>query len=129
MRATVSHFEIPVRDLERAAHFYREVFGWTIQPLAWEGHPYARVRASVPAEGPGKEGIDGGLMESGDAGHPLLMIHVEGADLESVLARIVEAGGEIDLPVTRIGDMGLHARFRDPEGNLLGLWLGLRQKS
>lgn len=127
MRATVSHFEIPVRDLERASRFYGSVFGWTIQPLSWEGYPYARVRASAPAEGPGKEGIDGGLMESGDVGHPLLMIHVE--DLETCLRSIEAAGGTIDLPVTRVGDMGLHARFRDPEGNLLGLWLGLWQKS
>lgn len=120
MRATVSHFEIPVRDLERAVHFYREVFGWTIQPLAWAGHPYARVRASVSTEGPGKEGIDGGLMESGEISHPLLMIHVE--ELEACLKSIESAGGRIDLPVTRVGDMGLYARFRDPEGNLLGLW-------
>ena len=58
MRATVSHFEIPARDLERAARFYREVFGWRVEPLPWEGHPYFTIRGAGTG---GKEGIDGGL--------------------------------------------------------------------
>ncbi|HEX9944301.1 MAG TPA: VOC family protein [Thermoanaerobaculia bacterium] len=120
MRATVSHFEIPARDLERAARFYREVFGWRIEPLAWEGHPYFKVRGSA-GEGD-REGINGGLMPADGLGHPLLVIHVSGADLEDCLERIVRAGGRIDLPAAPVGTMGRFARFRDPEGNLLGLW-------
>jgi predicted enzyme related to lactoylglutathione lyase len=124
MEATVSHFEIPARDLERAARFYREVFGWTVEPVAWEGHPYYKVRGSAkPAEGGGKLGIDGGLLPA-DPGtpHPLLVIHVSGAPLETWLDRITAAGGTLDLPAAPVGTMGAFARFRDPEGNLLGLW-------
>ena len=123
MEATVSHFEIPARDLERAARFYREVFGWTVEPVAWEGHPYYKVRGSAkPAEG-GRAGIDGGLLPA-DPGtpHPLLVVHVSGAPLETWLDRITAAGGIIDLPAASVGTMGVFARFRDPEGNLLGLW-------
>jgi uncharacterized protein len=126
MRATVSHFEIPARDLERAARFYREVFGWTIESLPWEGHPYFRVRGAAGNPGTGREGIDGGLLPAGNGvEHPLLMIHVTGAGLEVWLEKILEAGGRIDLPATPVGEMGLYARFRDPEGNLLGLWQAL----
>jgi uncharacterized protein len=126
MRATVSHFEIPARDLERAARFYREVFGWTVEPLPWEGHPYYKVRGSAGAPGSGREGIDGGLLPAGGGvDHALLMIHVTGAALEIWLERVVEAGGRVDLPATPVGTMGLYARFRDPEGNLLGLWQAL----
>ncbi len=32
------------------------------------------------------------------------------------------AGGEIVEPPRQVGKMGFFARFRDPEGNLLGLW-------
>ena len=121
MQATVSHFEIPARDLERAARFYREVFGWTIEPLPWGGHPYYTVRGSA-GEGR-KNGIDGGLLPAdGSLNHPLLVIHVADADLEDCLRRIVEAGGRIDLPAEDVGGMGRFARFRDPEGNLLGMW-------
>ncbi|HYO16323.1 MAG TPA: VOC family protein [Thermoanaerobaculia bacterium] len=123
MRATVSHFEIPARDLERAARFYREVFGWTVEPLPWEGPPYYKVRGSAGDPGTGREGIDGGLLPAGGGvDHPLLVIHVTGDALEAWLERIVEAGGRIDLPAVSVGTMGFWARFRDPEGNLLGLW-------
>jgi predicted enzyme related to lactoylglutathione lyase len=126
MQAAVSHFEIPARDLERAARFYRKVFGWTIEPLPWEGHPYYKVRGSAGSPGSGREGIDGGLLPAGGGvDHPLLMIHVTGAALGIWLERIVEAGGQVDLPATPVGTMGLYARFRDPEGNLLGLWQAL----
>ena len=122
MRATVSHFEIPARDPERAARFYREAFGWSVEPLAWE-RPYYKIRGSAIPSEPGREGIDGGIAETGGGlEHPLLIVHIDDADLKIVLERIVAAGGSVDLPVTRVGDMGWWARFRDPEGNLLGLW-------
>jgi predicted enzyme related to lactoylglutathione lyase len=125
LRATVSHFEIPARDLERAARFYREVFGWRIEPLPWEGHPYLKVRGAA-GEAPGREGIDGGLLPAEvTTGHPLLVIHLSDIGMEDCLARIVEAGGEIDRPAKDVGTMGRFARFRDPEGNVLGLWAAL----
>ena len=78
LKATVSHFEIPARDPERAARFYREVFGWNVEPLPWE-HPYYKVRSSALSSAAGKEGIDGGITAAGAGlAHPLLMIHVEG---------------------------------------------------
>ena len=127
-QATVSHFEIPARDLERAAAFYREAFGWTVEPVPWQGGPYFKIRGAA-----GKTGIEGGLMPAGSpaAGgvdQPLLVIHVlpegtEGAEpLAAWLDRIVAAGGEVEQPASRIGDMGFFARFRDPEGNRFGLW-------
>jgi uncharacterized protein len=125
MKATVSHFEIPASDPERAARFYRQVFGWSVEPLAWE-RPYFKIRgSSLPAD-PGRQGIDGGIAEAGGGlEHPLLILHIEDATLETVLERITKAGGTIDLPATRVGKMGWWARFRDPEGNLLGLWQAL----
>ena len=128
MKATVSHFEIPARDPERAARFYRDVFGWSVDLLPWE-RPYYKLRSSTVisgssgSSGTGRQGIDGGITEAGSGvEHPLLMIHIEEAELESVLERIAAAGGQVDLPATRVGQMGWWARFRDPEGNLLGLW-------
>jgi predicted enzyme related to lactoylglutathione lyase len=130
VRATVRHFEIPARDPERAARFYREVFGWTIEPLAWDGPAYFRVKAALlQKDGAAREGIDGGLTVGGAEGfagdQPLLMIHIEGSTLEECLERITEAGGTVDLPITPIGKaktLGRFARFLDPEGNRLGLW-------
>ncbi len=122
MRATVSHYEIPAHDPERAARFYRAAFGWSVEPLAWE-RPYFKIRGSAVPAAPGREGIDGGLLAAGDGiEQPLLVLHIEGATLEQALARIVAAGGSIDRPAAPVGTMGWWARFRDSEGNLLGLW-------
>jgi len=131
MRATVSHFEIPARDLERAARFYREVFGWTVEPLPWDGHPYYTVRgaAGPPGAGPGRQGIDGGLLPAESAAdHPLLVIHLSEGSLEDCLRRIATAGGTVDREAELVGALGVFARFRDPEGNLLGLWQGAAEK-
>ena len=116
MTATVSHFEIPARDLERAARFYREVFGWQVEPLPWEGHPYYKIRGVAGAS------LGGGIVPAGEGyEHPLLVIHVDG-DLATWIERIVEGGGTVEQPPTQVGEFGRFARFRDPEGNLLGLW-------
>lgn len=116
MEATVSHFEIPARDPERAARFYREAFGWTVEPVPWEGHPYYKVRGVA-----GKP-IGGGIVPAAEGyDHPLLVIHVTG-EMEAWIGRIVEAGGTVEQPPARVGNFGRFARFRDPEGNLLGLW-------
>lgn len=116
MKATVSHFEIPAHDQERAARFYREVFGWSVEPLPWEGHAYYKIR------GVAGDSLGGGIVPAGEGyGHPLLVIHAEG-ELADWLERIVEAGGAVEQPPAQVGDFGRFARFRDPEGNLLGLW-------
>jgi uncharacterized protein len=116
MTATVSHFEIPARDLERAALFYREVFGWQVEPLPWEGHPYYKVR------GVAGDALRGGIVPAGEGfEHPLLVIHVDG-ELASWIEKIVKGGGAVEQPPRRVGDFGMFARFRDPEGNVLGLW-------
>jgi predicted enzyme related to lactoylglutathione lyase len=154
MRATVSHFEIPARQLDRAGRFYRVVFGWESEPRPSPGGAYRVLRG--PAGTDGQAGIDGGLLQSlGGAGEheragtgsgsgwpiglaardaagdpravhdleqPLLVIHVTGAPLQHCLDLVFAEGGEVDLPVTEVGPSGRFARFRDPEGNLLGLW-------
>ncbi len=116
MPATVSHFEIPARDMERAARFYREVFGWQVEPLPWAGHPYYKVR------GVQGDSLGGGIVPAGEGcEHPLLVIHVDG-EMAVWIERIVEGGGTIEQQPTQVGDFGRFARFRDPEGNLLGVW-------
>ena len=67
MDHTVVHFEIPADDPERAAKFYRELFGWDIN--RWEGaasgvSEYWMVK-TVPTDAAGQPtapGVNGGLM-------------------------------------------------------------------
>ncbi len=127
MRATVSHFEIPTHDIERAAKFYRRVFGWRIEPQPWADGEYCQVRTEEPQAPPPsalRGAIQGGLASAQGLGcdQPLLVIHLSGCALQPVLEEVSAAGGRVVVPPRRVGEVGEFARFRDSEGNLLGLW-------
>lgn len=122
MSGRVVHFEIPADDLGRAQAFYREVFGWQVQPM--EGMDYTAVTTSpvdeqgMPTE-PGA--INGGMMQREDpVSTPVVTVDVD--DVDAALATIESLGGATVLPKQAIGDMGFAAYFRDTEGNLMGLW-------
>lgn len=118
-RAWFGRVEIPAADPRAAAAFYRRVFGWAageaVEPDA--AAPYLALHTA-----PG--GCGAGVATAGvlGAAHPLAVVHVEGEALAAVLARVTAAGGAVDLPPAPVGGDGTFARFRDPDGNLLGLW-------
>ena len=125
LRASIGHFEIPARDVEGVARFYREAFGWRVEPVDWPGGAYCKIRPGAKGE-VASAGIGGGLTtpEILGADRPLLVIHVAGGLLAAWLERLVAAGGSVASSPAPVGGFGVYARFRDPEGNLFGLWQG-----
>jgi uncharacterized protein len=120
----VVHFEIPVDDLDRAKGFYSSVFGWNLQAVPMEHGEYTTATTTpiddtmMPTE-PG--GINGGLMNRSDhTPSPVITIGVD--DAERSLKEVEAAGGAIVTPRTPIPGMGAFAYFRDPEGNVMGMW-------
>ncbi|HTH81855.1 MAG TPA: VOC family protein [Mucilaginibacter sp.] len=114
-------FEISVDDLERAQGFYEEIFDMKMIPLP---EMLGMKMAGFPIEMmSGKVG--GALAESenhipSDEG---VMVYLNAnPDIQAVLDRVEDAGGEIDLPRTEISpEMGYMAYFIDTEGNRIGL--------
>lgn len=107
----VVHVRIAVRDLARAAAFYRALFGWTI-----EGEAPGELRFRAPG------GLGGAFWASGEpsTAGPELYVRVEGVD--AVVKRAVELGG---ARLARPGPGptgGRVAQVMDPEGNRVGLW-------
>jgi uncharacterized protein len=121
----VVHFEIPADDVGRAKDFYGSVFGWDLQtmPIGEGEYTIATTtpideQTQLPTE-PG--GINGGLMTRDErVPSPVITIDVEAID--DALADVESKGGEIVTPRTEIPGMGAFAYFRDPEGNVMGLW-------
>jgi hypothetical protein len=107
-----TYLHIPAADVRAAAAFYGEVFGWTIH--------------NADSARPGFETPNGNLggawmsdqTPMGDAGL-LLYIYVD--DVEATVAKITANGGEIVAEPYPQGTLRV-ATFRDPAGNLLGLW-------
>lgn len=121
----VVHFEIPADDLERAKSFYGSVFGWQLQTMPMGEGEYTTVmttavdaQTQMPTE-PGA--INGGMMQR-DQRTPSPVITIDVEAIDDTLKEIESGGGTTVTPRTPIPGMGAFAYFKDPEGNVLGLW-------
>ena len=121
----VVHFEIPAEDLDRAKAFYASVFGWQLQTMPMPGGEYTVVmttpvdeQTQMPTE-PGS--INGGMMQR-DERTPGPVITIDVDSIDDALREIESRGGSTVTPRTPIPGMGAFAYFKDPEGNVLGLW-------
>lgn len=120
MQNPVVWFEVVGRNGESLQRFYRDLFGWTIEPA--NGDPsYGLV---APAAG----GIAGAVGQSQDGGDGHVTVYVEVADPAAFLAEAERLGGTVVVPPTEIPEYGLtFAYFADPEGHLVGLSKGMGQ--
>jgi uncharacterized protein len=109
----ISYIEIPATDVDRSAGFYEAVFGWNLR-----------------RRGDGEIAFDDGVGEiSGTwvtgrppASEPGLLVYVMVDSVEQSLEKIVEAGGAVVKPLTPQGEGEAFATFRDPAGNVLGIF-------
>ncbi len=121
----VVHFEIPADDLDRARSFYGSIFGWDLQTMPMEGGEYT-VAMTTPVDQdtqlPTEPGaINGGLVPR-DESTPTPVITIDVDAIDEALTQIEASGGTTVTPRTAIPGMGAFAYFKDPEGNVLGLW-------
>ena len=108
----ICYIEIPATDIDRSAEFYGKVFGWQIRK-----------------RGDGSVAFDDGVGEvSGTwvlgrppAATPGLLVHIMVDDINATIDLVVSNGCEIVQPVG--ADLPeITARFRDPGGNVLGIY-------
>jgi hypothetical protein len=122
MAGQVVHFEIPFDDPKRATEFYGQAFGWELDSMP--EFQYTMVRtAPVNEQGmPTEPGaINGGMMaRQGEITNPVITIAVD--DIDKSLETIGGLGGSTVMAKMPVGEMGFAAYFRDPEGNVMGLW-------
>jgi len=108
----ICYIEIPAADISRSAQFYSRVFGWNIRQ-----------------RGDGATAFDDGVGEvSGTwvlgrppATVPGLMLYVMVDSVSATIEKIVASGGEIVQPIGADAPE-ITARFRDPAGNVIGLY-------
>jgi uncharacterized protein len=108
----ICYIEMPATDVARSAAFYQRVFGWQIRQ-----------------RGDGATAFDDGVGEvSGTwvvgrppAAEPGLMVYIMVDSVSATVESVIANGGEI---VQAIGADApeITARFRDPGGNVLGLY-------
>ena len=108
----ICYLEIPAVEISRSAAFYEAVFGWGI-----------RTRGDGATAFDDAAGEVSGTWVTGrpPLGAPGVLIYIMVDDMASALARVVEHGGAIVQPVGA-DHPEITARFRDPAGNVLGLY-------
>jgi hypothetical protein len=105
----VDWFEVLGADAGRSQAFYAELFGWTVP-----GGAYGQV-------GPeGGRGIGGGIGAGGTERWATVYASVD--DVEAALARAEALGGTRVYGPIQAGEQTLTGAFRDPAGNLFGIY-------
>ncbi|HJP92696.1 MAG TPA: VOC family protein [Pyrinomonadaceae bacterium] len=108
----ICYVEIPATDVERSIDFYRTVFGWNVRR---RGDGQAAFDDSVG------EVSGTWVKDRSPSSEPGLLIYIMVDSVAKTLEDIVAHGGQI---VQQIGADApeITARFRDPAGNVLGLY-------
>jgi predicted enzyme related to lactoylglutathione lyase len=122
---SVVWFEMPFDESERAQKFYKDVFGWQINPVPnMEDYLLANTTdtdlQTMQPKNPGA--INGGMSKrnSDTAQHPVIVIQVDSIDEH--VKKIEGSGGKTVMPKTDIGAFGFYARVSDTEENEIGIW-------
>jgi len=133
MHGEVVHFEVPAKNLKRAKAFYSKIFGWktndtkmpnggtytSLITTEMEAYGPFEVVANMRPKHPGA--INGGMMKLGKPySGPVVTIEVD--DVAAALKSIEKNGGKTVVKRTQMGEYGAYGYFRDPEGNLMGLF-------
>ena len=125
----VIHFEIHASDPERAAEFYREVFGWSIKQWVMPGVEVPKEnRYWLVGTGPDDApGINGGILfrrgaEPAD-GQPVnaFVCTIGVSSVDQCVEKAVAAGASVAVPKMPITGVGWLAYCKDREGNLFGV--------
>ena len=103
----IDYVEFPVADLPAVKQFYGAAFGWTFQD--W-GPGYVSFDGAA---------VDGGFNGQPESDKPLVILYAH--DLEAMEAKVTSAGGVITREIQSFPG-GRRFHFRDPAGNLLGVW-------
>ena len=120
--STISWYEIPTKDIERAQDFYETIFG--IKMLNMD-NPNILMRI-FPVSDMSKE-ISGAIVfnkdfySSSDKQGPLIYLNAN-PDLQMILDKVVNPGGKILVPKRQISpEFGFMGLILDSEGNRIGL--------
>lgn len=127
----VVHFEIPCNDKEKTGEFYSSVFQWKMVPFS--DMNYIVCHTCEVDEGndnmPKEVGvINGGLFNKGDGPVQAPSITINVDSIDEKLGKVSSSGGEVVKEKSKVGDMGYIAYFKDPDGNVIGLWENVKKE-
>ena len=108
----ICYIEMPASDIRRSADFYSAVFGWKIRQRGDGSTAFDDTTGQVSGTW---------VLGRSPSTNPGLLVYIMVDSVAATLDAITANGGEI---VQQIGADApeITARFRDPGGNVLGLY-------
>ncbi len=115
-KRNIVHIEIPASDPQKAAEFYKNLFGWQMQV-------FAEMNYTMWDAG---HGSSGGFSELTDSVKPGdVLIYINSDDIEADLKKAESLGATILQPKMEIPATGWFGIFRDPTGNQIALYTSM----
>ena len=108
----ICYIEIPATDIARSADFYTRAFGWKTRQ---------RGDGSTAFDDAVGEVSGTWVLGRPPAATPGLLLYIMVDSVATTIDAILAAGGEIVQPIG-VDAPEITARFRDPAGNVLGLY-------
>ena len=123
----IVHFEIHAEEPERAAEFYRNAFGWTIEKWEGGGAPIEYWSVITGPKETKDQGVNGGLLKRPKSlaeevcGSNAFVCTMLVEDYDATAAKILAAGGKEAMPKFALTGMAWQGYFIDTEGNTFGI--------
>ncbi len=108
----ICYIEMPATDIARSAEFYKGVFGWTIRKRGDGSTAFDDTTGEVSGTW---------VLGRPPAGKPGLLFYIMVDSVAATVDAVVAHGGEIEQPIGADAPE-ITARFRDPGGNVIGLY-------
>lgn len=117
---SVNWIEIPVLNFERAKEFYSKIYNFEMFETTMNSGRMGFLPMDPKSEGVGGAIVKGENYVPSTTGSKVYLNG--GSDLQIILDRVMEAGGNIITPKTIITkEIGYFAVFSDTEGNHISL--------
>ena len=108
----ICYLEIPATDIARSSDFYKQVFGWNVRKRGDGATAFDDTTGEVSGSW---------VLGRPPAAKPGLLFYVMVDSVADTLKAVVAHGGEIVQPIGADAPE-ITARFRDPGGNVIGLY-------
>jgi uncharacterized protein len=112
MHGKICYIELPAKDVRTSADFYQRNFGWTIRTRGDGATAFDDATGQVSGAF---------VMGRAPASTPGLLAYIMVDSVEKQIELVVANGGELVQPIGADAPE-ITARFRDPGGNILGLY-------
>ncbi|HMF63667.1 MAG TPA: VOC family protein [Edaphobacter sp.] len=108
----ICYIEMPATDIARSAEFYSQVFGWKIRTRGDGATAFDDTTGQVSGAW---------VLGRPPASMPGLLLYIWVDSVAATVDVVVENGGDIVQPLGADAPE-ITARFRDPGGNVIGLY-------